>query len=108
MFVIWTGGSPEAGAAGLAPGVQLNPLEGRGVCMDGNLSITFAQPPVLGTSGAIHVFSDNGTLVDDIDLAALNCAANSPLLNSDRRNFGGAVSDNGNVHQFNGSIAIRV
>ncbi|HXM54086.1 MAG TPA: pectinesterase family protein [Candidatus Dormibacteraeota bacterium] len=40
------------------------------VCADTPLSITFAQPPVLGTSGLIRIVRADGTVVDTIDLGA--------------------------------------
>jgi pectin methylesterase-like acyl-CoA thioesterase len=62
------------------------------VCIDTPLSITFDQPPHVGTSGAIRIFQSDGTLVDVVDL---------PDPNSRKRTVGGAVSDNGTPHLFN-------
>jgi hypothetical protein len=45
-----------------------------GVCIDMPLSITFDQPPQLGTSGTIEVHRADGSLADSIDLADPNSA----------------------------------
>src|SRR5207253_3886622 len=64
----------------------------QGVCIDSPLSITFAQPPQIGTSGSIRVFRVDGTLADSIDIA-------DPA--TYKRPIGGALSDNGTLHLFN-------
>jgi pectin methylesterase-like acyl-CoA thioesterase len=80
-------------SARVASAVTFNPANGAAqVCTDTSLSITFDRTPVTGTSGAIHVFRLDGTLVDAIDLADPN---------SRKRMVGGAVSDNGTPHLFN-------
>jgi pectin methylesterase-like acyl-CoA thioesterase len=62
-----------------------------GVCVDTPLRVTFAQPPVLGTSGAITVRRANGSVADRIDLADPASAV---------KNIGGALSDSGLPHEF--------
>jgi polygalacturonase/pectin methylesterase-like acyl-CoA thioesterase len=42
----------------------------RHVCADTPLTITFDQPPAIGTAGLIRVVRSDGTVVDTIDLAA--------------------------------------
>ncbi|MBP5332625.1 MAG: fibronectin type III domain-containing protein [Bacteroidales bacterium] len=42
------------------------------VCSDAPVVLEFDSTPVLGTSGTIRVFRDNGTKVDEIDLADLS------------------------------------
>ncbi|MGJ4940827.1 pectinesterase family protein [Bradyrhizobium sp. HKCCYLS1011] len=80
-------------ADGAALAADLSPLPGaRHVCADTQLSITFANPPTVGNTGTIRVLTEDGTLVDSIDLANPADA---------QRPIGGAVSDSGVVHQFN-------
>ena len=61
-------------------------------CTDAPLSITFAQPPAVGSSGTIRVFRADGVQVDSITLGDPNSA---------KKPIGGAVSDNGTLHLFN-------
>jgi pectin methylesterase-like acyl-CoA thioesterase len=79
------------GGAAAAPSLS-PPAGARHVCADTQLSLTFTGPPTVGSAGVVSVFSDDGTLVDSIDLAN---AADA------KRPIGGAVSDSGVVHEFN-------
>lgn len=72
------------------PGVSPSPSRAA-VCADTPLRLTFAQPPVLGTSGAITVHRADGTVADRIDLADPSDAL---------KNIGGALSDSGLPHEF--------
>lgn len=81
-----------APAQAVTPTVAPTPV-GRGspACVDTPLSITFAQPPVLGTTGTITVHRADGSVADQINLA-------DPA--SARKNIGGALSDTGLPHLF--------
>jgi Pectinesterase/Bacterial Ig-like domain len=60
----------DHGAPGPIRPVRLSPFPGgRRVCADTQLSITFSQPPLVGTSGTIRVVAADGTVVDTIDLS---------------------------------------
>src|SRR6266567_2931582 len=75
-----------------APTVRLTPADHHGgVCVDTPLRITFAQPPIPGTQGAITVHRADGSVADRIDLADPASAT---------KNIGGALSDTGLPHQF--------
>ena len=67
-------GSAATASAALAHDERqsaLRPRAGaRHVCVDTPLSITFREPPVVGTSGLIRIVSADGTVVDSIDLAS--------------------------------------
>jgi polygalacturonase len=65
-------GATLASEADGAPPSPFSPRPGaRHVCADAVLSITFDQPPVVGTSGLIRVVrSSDGAVVDAIDLSA--------------------------------------
>ncbi len=60
-------------------------------CVDPPLTITFAEPPALGTSGTIVVHHTDGTAADVIDLADPS---------SDLLTLPGAVDTTGAPHQF--------
>ncbi|HEY0101042.1 MAG TPA: pectinesterase family protein, partial [Pyrinomonadaceae bacterium] len=63
--------------------------------IDTPLRVTFDQTPLVGNSGRIRIFQEDGTLVDTIDLAAdTQPAVPGPQA---QRNFGGA-SINQNYH----------
>ena len=66
-----TGGAPQVG---LPPGVAylFPPPQGTGVCPDPPLRIRFPGPPTLGTSGKVQVFSQSGSVVASVDMAATN------------------------------------
>jgi pectin methylesterase-like acyl-CoA thioesterase len=60
-------------------------------CVDTSLRITFAQPPVLGSRGAITVHRADGSVADRIDVGDPADAL---------KNIGGALSDSGLPHLF--------
>ncbi|HVV22177.1 MAG TPA: pectinesterase family protein [Pseudonocardiaceae bacterium] len=62
-----------------------------GVCVDTPLRLTFTQPPVPGSSGAITVHRADGSVADRLDLA-------DPA--DTLKNIGGALSDSGQPHEF--------
>ncbi|MEV0385862.1 pectinesterase family protein [Nonomuraea sp. NPDC050643] len=55
------------------------------------MTITFAAPPTLGSSGAIEIRRTDGSLADRIEAATAR---------TDRKNIGGAISDTGLPHDF--------
>ncbi len=69
-------GSGSRGDAGLGEGPLPNgamafpPPNGKNVCPDPPLRITFSGPPKLGASGKIQVFGSTGTAVATVDMAA--------------------------------------
>ncbi|TDC08466.1 hypothetical protein E1267_10050 [Nonomuraea longispora] len=67
------------------------PGRGGGTCVDTPLTITFPEPPALGTTGAIEVRRADGTLADRIEAATAK---------TDRKNVGSAISDTGLPHDF--------
>jgi pectin methylesterase-like acyl-CoA thioesterase len=72
--------------------VGLTPTGHHGaVCVDTPLRMTFAQPPVPGSTGALTVHRADGSVADRIDLA-------DPA--SAQKNIGGALSDSGLPHEF--------
>jgi hypothetical protein len=67
-----TGGAGGGAQVGLAPGVTafFPAPQSNGVCPDPPLRISFAGAPTLGASGKIQVFSQSGSMVASVDMAA--------------------------------------
>jgi pectin methylesterase-like acyl-CoA thioesterase len=65
------GGDASTGEGPLPGGeMAFPPPNGRGICPDPPLRITFSGPPTLGTSGKVQIFSAAGTVVAAVDMAA--------------------------------------
>jgi hypothetical protein len=64
-----TGGAPQVG---LPDGVSylFPPPQGTGICPDPPLRIRFSGAPTLGTSGKIQVYTQAGSVVASVDMAA--------------------------------------
>jgi pectin methylesterase-like acyl-CoA thioesterase len=88
-LTLTTGGlAGPAAAAGIAAGTASGTAR---ACVDTPLTITFAGPPTLGTTGAITVHRADGSVADAIDLA-------DPA--SFTETVGGAEDAAGDLHAF--------
>lgn len=86
-------GAVPAGAATPPLPYRLGPPgHARHTCVDTPLTITFAAPPGIGTSGKITVHRADGTAADVVDLADPG---------TDKLTLPGAVDTTGAPHQFN-------